>query len=179
MGRFWKWIGWALVASAGVWVLAAAGRPPVLKPTGAEAQGSAGRKPAPDFRLIELDGKSIQLSGLKGKVVLLDFWATWCPPCQAEIPHFVALYAAYREKGLEIVGVSLDDGPEVVRSFVKQKGIPYPVGLGSQSLAQLYGGIRGIPTTFLIDKQGRIAKMYVGYQDKSVFESQIKTLLAE
>ena len=138
------------------------------------------RKPAPDFQLNDLNGKSIGISALRGKVVLLDFWATWCPPCKAEIPHFKELYTAYQGKGLEVVGISLDQGgPEVVRPFLQGNGVSYPVAMGTDQVVRAYGGIRGIPTTFLIDKKGRIAQKYVGYQDKKVFETEIQSLLAE
>lgn len=153
-----------------------------LSATGCTAAPQQGpRQPAADFNLKTLDGKSLQLSALKGKVVLLDFWATWCPPCRQEIPHFKELYDQYRGKGLEIIGVALDDGGEKdVAPFARQNQINYPlVAAGGQELAQRYGGIRGIPTTFLIDKQGRIAKKYIGYQSKEVFEKEIQRFLAE
>ena len=147
--------------------------------TAAPQQGS--RQPAPDFNLKTLDGKTLQLSALRGKVVLLDFWATWCPPCKAEIPHFKELHDQYKAKGLEIIGVALDqDGEAAVRPFAQQNQINYPLSATkAQELAQAYGGVRGIPTTFLIDKQGKIAKKYIGYQDKQVFETEIRALLAE
>ncbi len=153
-----------------------------LAATGCTAAPQQGlRQTAPDFNLKTLDGKTLQLSALKGKVVLLDFWATWCPPCREEIPHFKELYTQYRGKGLEIIGVALDEGGEKdVAPFARQNQINYPLSAtGAQQLAQAYGGIRGIPTTFLIDKQGKIAKKYVGYQDKQVFETEIRALLAE
>lgn len=145
------------------------------------APGQGPRPPAPDFNLKTLDGKTLQLSALKGKVVLLDFWATWCPPCREEIPHFKELYDQYRGKGLEIIGVALDDGGEKdVAPFAQKNQINYPLSVtGAQELGQRYGGIRGIPTTFLVDKQGRIAQKYVGYQSKQVFEKEIQALLAE
>jgi len=153
-----------------------------LSATGCTAAPQQGpRQPAPDFNLKTLDGKSLQLSALKGKVVLLDFWATWCPPCREEIPHFKELYDQYRGKGLEIIGVALDDGGEKdVAPFARKNQINYPLSVtGAQELGQRYGGIRGIPTTFLIDKQGRIAKKYIGGQSKEVFETEIQALLKE
>ena len=150
---------------------AASGTPP-------RANGAA-RAAAPDFTLTDLDGKPVQLSALKGKVVLLDFWATWCPPCRAEIPHFIELYNSYKSQGLEVVGLSVREKPEVVRAFVKEKDIPYPVAITTGQQEKAYGGIQGIPTTFLIDKKGRIAGKYLGYHEKQEFEQKIKSLLAE
>ena len=149
--------------------------------TGCTAAPAGGRQAAPDFNLKTLDGQNLQLSAMKGKVVLLDFWATWCPPCREEIPHFKELYAQYRDKGLMVVGVALDEGGEKdVQPFAQQNQINYPLSAtGAQELGQRYGGVRGIPTTFLIDKQGKIAQKYVGYQAKEVFEKEIQTLLAE
>ena len=138
------------------------------------------RTPAANFKLNDLNGKPIELSNFKGKVVLLDFWATWCPPCRAMIPHLKALYAIYQRQGFEIIGVSLDEwGVGVVRPFVRENKIPYHNVIGNRKLTQAYGGIRGIPTTFLIDKEGRIAKKFVGYHDKGTFEREIEALLAE
>jgi peroxiredoxin len=133
---------------------------------------------APDFTLNDLNGRPFSFSETRGKVVILDFWATWCPPCREEIPHFVALYRDYRGKGLEIVGVSLDQGgANAVKPFVKANGINYPVVIGNRKVTADYGGIRGIPTTFIIDRKGRIAEKFVGYRDKAVFEKAIKKLL--
>ena len=147
---------------------------------GMSAAAHLPRKPAPDFTLTDLTGKPVQISLLRGKVVLLDFWATWCPPCKAEIPHFKELYASYQARGLEVVGVALDQGGEKnVMPFVRAQGVPYPVAIGNSRITDLYGGIRGIPTTFLIDRHGMIAAQYVGYQEKSVFEKEIQELLAE
>lgn len=133
---------------------------------------------APDFTLPDLNGKAFSLSELEGKVVILNFWATWCPPCVVEIPHFIDLYKEYKGQGLEVVGVSLDrGGVKVVKSFVEKNEMTYPVVIGNQKVAEDYGGIRGIPTTFVIDRQGYIVKKFVGYRDKNVFESVIQQLL--
>ncbi|MBI3616477.1 MAG: TlpA family protein disulfide reductase [Candidatus Omnitrophica bacterium] len=143
------------------------------------AEATPQRKPAPDFQVTDLSGKSLQLSTFREKVVLLDFWATWCPPCRAELPHFKELHAAYKGKGLQVIGLSVGEKADVVKSFVQSNGISYPIGIASGKEEEAFGGIRGIPTTFLIDKEGRIAGRYVGYQDKKVFEEQIRALLAE
>jgi len=143
----------------------------------ASAQQQAQTK-APDFTLPDLNGKAFSLSELEGKVVILDFWATWCPPCVMEIPHFIDLYKEYKGQGLEVVGVSLDrGGVKVVKSFVEKNEMAYPVVIGNQKVAEDYGGIRGIPTTFVINRQGYIVKKFVGYRDKKVFESIIQQLL--
>ncbi len=145
----------------------------------AEAGKMGARKPAADFQLADLDGNPVRLSALRGKVVLLDFWATWCPPCRAELPHFKELYAAYKGKGLEMIGLSAGEDPQTVKPFIQANRIAYPIAIATSEIEQAYGGIRGLPTTFLIDKQGRIARKYVGYQDKQIFEQEIQALLAE
>ncbi len=142
------------------------------KPRG-EAAGQA-----PDFTLPGLDGNSIHLSDYRGKVVILDFWATWCPPCRAEISHFIALQSQYQSKGLEVIGVSLDsEGASVVAPFAKENRINYTLVIGTQEVVEAYGGIRGIPTTFVIDRNGRIVQKYVGYHEQQIFESAIQPLL--
>ncbi len=131
---------------------------------------------APEFSLPLLDGGQASLSQFRGKVVILDFWASWCPPCKREIPDFVDLQQRYGAKGLQVVGVALDDsGP--VRAFAASAGINYPVLLGDDAIARLYGGIEGIPTTFVIDRQGRIVKRYEGYRPRQVFEEDLAALL--
>ena len=150
------------------------------EPPGDEAPPSPGDKPAPSFTLEDLDGKQVSLSDFKGNVVILDFWATWCPPCVMEIPHFIELYEQYKDQGFAMVGISLDrEGVGVVNSFVQKYRVNYPILMTDGQVDKAYGGITSIPTTFVIDRAGKIRREYVGYRDKAVFEADIKTLLAE
>jgi thiol-disulfide isomerase/thioredoxin len=132
---------------------------------------------APDFSLQNLDGQPLNLAAFKGKVVLLDFWATWCVPCRSEIPHFVEFQQKYAPQGLQVVGISMDDGPKPVRQFYTEMKMNYPVAVGTEAMAQSYGGVLGLPITFLIDRDGRIYKKHIGEVDMSVFEQEIQTLL--
>jgi len=135
-------------------------------------------KPAADFTLPDLNDQEVRLSDFRGKVVILDFWATWCGPCVTEIPHFIELQKEYKEQGFEMVGIAVDrEGKEVVLPFVEKHGVDYAVLIGNQQVGELYGGVRSIPTTFVIDREGTISKRYVGYREKSVFESDLKELL--
>ena len=135
-------------------------------------------KLAPEFALKDINGIEKKLSDFKGKVVIIDFWATWCPPCREEIPHFIELYSQYREHGLEVIGIALDmRGEKVVPEFVSANSINYTVLLGNEEVSDLYGGIRAIPTTFILDKDNNIRKKYIGYNGKEVFEKEIKELL--
>ncbi len=133
---------------------------------------------APDFELDNFAGGKTRLSDYRGKVVLLNFWATWCGPCVAETPDFVDLYRNYRERGLVVLGVSVDQNPRaVLQPFIRKHKIDYPILLVNQRVAADYGGLTSIPTTFLIDREGMIRNQYVGYRPKSVFEEAIKELL--
>jgi cytochrome c biogenesis protein CcmG/thiol:disulfide interchange protein DsbE len=120
----------------------------------------------------------IELSKLKGKVVLVNFWATWCPPCRAEIPDFIEVYNTYKSKGFEIVGIALDeDGWSKVAPYIEEVKINYLVVLGSAKVVQQYGGIEAIPTTFIVDKNGYIAGTQVGLLSKETLEQKLKSLL--
>lgn len=133
---------------------------------------------APSFTLQNINGENVSLSDFGGKMVILDFWATWCPPCKAEIPHFIELYKQYKDKGLAVIGIALDvEGINIVRPFVQRYGVVYPVLLSDGQVAKAYGGINSIPTTFVIDSTGNIRRKYVGYREKSVFEADIKEFL--
>jgi peroxiredoxin len=133
---------------------------------------------APDFVLASLDGQEIRLSNYRGKVVILDFWATWCQPCRLELPHFIEMHNEFGDQGLEIIGVSLDRiSSREVASFVKEWKIPYVIVMGTGEVVNSYGGIRGIPTTFVIDKSGKICRKYVGYRKKEVFVKDVQELL--
>ncbi len=133
---------------------------------------------APDFTLNNLEGKTVRLADFKGKVIILDFWATWCPPCRAEIPNFNKMHRLYSEKGLAIVGISLDEGGKnTVQPFVEEFKVSYTIVLGDDTVVENFGGIRGIPTTFVINRKGEIVKKLVGFHGQEEFESLIKPLL--
>ena len=117
---------------------------------------------APDFTLKDTADNEHSLYDYRGKIVLVNFWATWCPPCAVEIPHLVELYNKYKEKGLIILGLSLDTDPEKIKYFVKKNEMEYPVLLGARKLIKTYA-IKGVPTAYMIDKDGSIVNKFVGY----------------
>jgi cytochrome c biogenesis protein CcmG/thiol:disulfide interchange protein DsbE len=138
---------------------------------------STQRALAPDFRLPQLDGNELSLSSYRGKIVLLDFWATWCDPCREETPLFVKLQERYRDRGLQIVGVSMDDSPDPVMPFYKQFHMNYPVVMGNANVGELYGGVLGLPIAFVIDRDGRIRSKHIGATDVDVLRKEIEALL--
>lgn len=137
---------------------------------------TANDKKAPQFELKDLNGKTVKLSDFKGKVVFINFWATWCGPCRKEIPDFIDMQKTYEKKGFTFIGIALDDYKSVVK-YSKDNKINYPILMGTQETTRLYGGIRGIPTSFLVGKDGNIKQQYVGYRPKNVFEKDIKELI--
>lgn len=133
---------------------------------------------APDFSLKSVDGKIVKLSDFKGKVIILDFWATWCPPCRKGIPDLISIQNEYKND-VVVIGVSLDGDKTIkdVPGFAKEYGINYPIVYGDEKIVTAYGGIQAIPTAFVIDKKGNIADQHVGLVDKSVYVNKIKELL--
>jgi cytochrome c biogenesis protein CcmG/thiol:disulfide interchange protein DsbE len=147
-------------------------------PTNLRAAASD-RKSAPNFSLDDSQGKTLKLSDFRGKVVLLDFWATWCHGCKTEIPWFMEFHKKYESDGLAVIGVSMDDdGWKSVKPFIAEWKIKYPIVVGNQQLGKLYS-IDAMPVTLLIDREGRIAETRAGVVVKDSFEKEIANLLSE
>jgi peroxiredoxin len=136
------------------------------------------RKRAPDFELKDSAGRTVRLSDYEGKVVLLDFWATWCAPCKSSIPWFNELSQRYAEAGLEILGVAMDEGGwSTVKPFMEQMRIVYPILLGNPRVAYLYGDVESLPLAFFIDRNRRVAAIHLGPAKRKDFEKTIQALL--
>jgi peroxiredoxin len=136
------------------------------------------RREAPDFALKDANGKTAKLSDYRGKVVLLNFWATWCGPCKIEIPWFMEFEQKHKDQGFVVLGVSMDeDGWDSVKPYVSREHVNYRILLGNDDIATLYGGVDSLPTTFLIDREGRIAAIHVGLVSKSEYQDDINHLL--
>ncbi len=134
-------------------------------------------QPVPPFLVNDLDGSPVSTAAWQGKVVILNFWATWCPPCREEIPELIDLANRYKD-GLQIIGVSMDDAPpEQVKQFTKQMGMNYPIVMGSRELVAEYGGVPALPTSFIINKEGRVVQKHVGLFPVSVYDGEIRALL--
>jgi len=193
---------WILPLAAAGALLTAAGCGGVSRPEGKAAAASAGgevrassasgdsgaRESDPsapngkritlDFSLPQVDGKPVDLKQFDGTVRIVDFWATWCPPCREAIPSLNELYRKYKDKGVSIVGISVDENPKVVRAFDGEMHIEYHSLMTNKKAEEAFGGIVGLPTTFVLDRQGRIYRSYVGEVEKSTLEDDLRALLA-
>jgi thiol-disulfide isomerase/thioredoxin len=141
------------------------------------AAESLPHKQAPEFVREDLNHKKLDLAVFHGKVVLLNFWATWCAPCQLEMPRFVQWQSQYGPRGLQVVGISMDDDPALARKLCARLKVNYPVAMGDEKIGEIYGGILGLPVTFLIDTNGEIRAEYRGETDLKAIEAEMKTLL--
>jgi len=167
----------ALAAFAAIVVLSSCS---ASSSTNAATKDSKERKPAPEFTLTDANGKSVKLSDYRGKVVLLNFWATWCGPCTLEIPWFIEFQQEYKSRGFEVLGISMDDdGWAAIKPYVAEHKMNYRVLLGNDSVSELYGGVDALPTSFIIDRDGKIASVHVGLAGKSEYIDEIQSLLGE
>jgi thiol-disulfide isomerase/thioredoxin len=136
--------------------------------------------PAPAWKLLDVDGHEVNFDQFKGKVVVIDFWATWCTPCRAEIPGYIALQEKYRAKDLVIIGMSVDrQGPKVVKKFMSDHKMNYVVVMADDDVQSAFGDMPGIPTTFIIDREGRIRDRKVGAMDAATYEQTLLKYLDE
>ncbi len=166
----------AAASAALAFLLASCSRPSSL-PTG-ELKSEGQRKPAPNFSLKDADGNAVNLADYRGKVVLVNFWATWCGPCEAEIPWFIEFEKKYKDQGFAVLGVSMDDdGWKSVRPYVASHKINYRIMIGSEVVSQQFGEIESLPTSFVLDREGRIASNHVGLVDKVDYQNEIVKLL--
>jgi len=151
---------------------------PAGESVAAAQKKSSGPRSAPAFALKDADGKSVSLADYKGKVVLLNFWATWCGPCKVEIPWFVDFERKYKDRGFAVLGVAMDDeGWEVVKPYLAKSKINYRILAGNDKVAEAYGGVDSLPTTFIIDKDGKITAEHQGLVSKDDYEKEIVRLL--
>ena len=140
-------------------------------------QSLVGRR-APEFVRRDLTGHNLDLARLHGKVVLLNFWATWCAPCQVEMPMFARWQKQYGPQQLAVIGISMDDDSESVRRTILAQRVDYPVAMGDATLGQRYGGVLGLPLTFLIDRNGIVRAKFQGEADPGKIEASLRSLLA-
>ncbi len=147
---------------------------------GRVAQNDLTGKNAPEFALESLQGATVHLSDYRGKAVLLNFWATWCPPCKIEMPWFEDLQKQYGPQGLQVVGIAMDDASkDDISKFAKAVGVNYTILLGKDSVGDAYGGIPYLPSTFLIDRDGKVVNRILGLKSRSEIEDDVKAALSE
>jgi thiol-disulfide isomerase/thioredoxin len=164
----------AFVIALGIYV----GYHKARRPSSALASHLTQTGPAPDFALESIDGKTMHLSDLRGKAVLLNFWATWCGPCKIEMPWFVELQNQYGPQGLQIVGVAMDDASkEDIGKFAKDMGVNYPILIGKEAVGDAYGGVPALPESFLIGRDGKLVDKIVGLRGKAEIEDAVKKAL--
>ncbi|MCS6245078.1 MAG: TlpA family protein disulfide reductase [Opitutus sp.] len=162
-----------LLATAGAQSSAAGPVPPLLARSTLPVLGKA-----PAWVLRDVEGREVKSSDYKGKVVVVDFWATWCPPCRKEIPDYIAWQKKYADRGLVILGLSLDEAPaSVVKAFGDKMKINYPLVMADAATAEAFGGVEGLPTAFVIDREGNIRHRKVGLSDPAAYEKLIASLL--
>jgi peroxiredoxin len=149
-------------------------------PAQSDLKTTSERRLAPDFTLKDASGKDVTLADLKGKVVLVNFWATWCEGCQVEIPWFIEFQTEYAKQGFVVVGISLDDdGWKSVKPWIQEKKVNYPIVIGNEALGKQYGLGDGMPLTALVDREGRIADSHTGVVEKTATQQKIRDLLQE
>lgn len=170
-------VRWATLVAAAV--LALAGCSSLSKSERARAlTAEKERQIAPDFTLKDATGRTVRLSDYRGKVVVLNFWATWCGPCKIEIPWFMEFEQKHKDQGFAVLGVAMDDdGWDAVKPFLESQRINYRVVMGTPEIGELYGGVESLPTTFMIDREGRIAQVHVGLVGKREYQDDIDRLL--
>ena len=163
------WMGKLLIASAvlGIWSVTVT----------AFAADTLVNKKAPEFVRKDLNGTSIDLKSLRGKVVLLDFWATWCAPCLIEMPEFATWQREYGPRGLQVIGISMDDEAAPVRSLVAKMKLNYPIAMGDARLGARYGGVLGLPLIYLIDRNGVVRAQFQGETDVKTIEERLRLML--
>ena len=173
-----SWIQVAAASAALALFLASCSRPSSAPTGDLKSQGQ--RKPAPNFSLKDADGNAVNLADYRGKVVLVNFWATWCGPCEAEIPWFIEFEKKYKDQGFAVLGVSMDDdGWKSVRPYVASHKINYRIMIGSEVVSQQFGEIESLPTSFVLDREGRIASNHIGLVDKVDYQNEIVKLLQD
>jgi len=144
---------------------------------GADRVARGKSAPAPDFSISALDGKTIRLEKLKGRPVIVDFWATWCAPCRFAMPHLQTMQDRYEKQGLIVVGVSVDDmGPERVQRFVDRLGVKFRIAMANDEMLDAYGPLRALPTTFFINREGEVVRRVVGYIDEETLETYVREI---